>query len=124
MDIPSPFAGVVKEIKIKVGDKVAQGGVILSMDVSDEAAKPAAVVVPAVAEKPVASIPEPTRPAPEPPKTIAPAKTPVPVGESAVVATGKLSHASPSVRKFARELGVNLALVQGSAAKNLSLIHI
>ncbi len=118
MDIPSPFAGVVKEIKIKVGDKVAQGGVILSMDVSDEAAKPAAVVAPVVAEKPVASIPEPTRPAPEPPKTIAPAKTPVPVGESAVVATGKLSHASPSVRKFARELGVNLALVQGSAAKN------
>ena len=118
MDIPSPFAGVVKEIKIKVGDKVAQGGVILSMDVSDEAAKPATVVAPTVVEKPVALIPEPTRPAPEPPKTIAPAKTPVPVGESAVVATGKLSHASPSVRKFARELGVNLALVQGSAAKN------
>ena len=118
MDIPSPFAGVVKEIKIKVGDKVAQGGVILSMDVSDEAAKPATVVAPTVVEKPVASIPEPTRPAPEPPKTIAPAKTQVPVGESAVVATGKLSHASPSVRKFARELGVNLALVQGSAAKN------
>jgi len=118
MDIPSPFAGVVKEIKIKVGDKVAQGGVILSMDVSDEAAKPATVVAPTVVEKPVASIPEPTRPAPEPPKTIAPAKTPVPVGESAVVATGKLMHASPSVRKFARELGVNLALVQGSAAKN------
>ncbi len=118
MDIPSPFAGVVKEIKIKVGDKVAQGGVILSMDASDEAAKPATVVAPTVVEKPVASIPEPTRPAPEPPKTIAPAKTPVPVGESAVVATGKLSHASPSVRKFARELGVNLALVQGSAAKN------
>ena len=118
MDIPSPFAGVVKEIKIKVGDKVAQGGVILSMDVSDEVAKPATVVAPTVVEKPVASIPEPTRPAPEPPKTIAPAKTPVPVGESAVVATGKLMHASPSVRKFARELGVNLALVQGSAAKN------
>ena len=118
MDIPSPFAGVVKEIKIKVGDKVAQGGVILSMDASDEAAKPATVVAPTVVEKPVALIPEPTRPAPEPPKTIAPAKTPVPVGESAVVATGKLSHASPSVRKFARELGVNLALVQGSAAKN------
>ena len=118
MDIPSPFAGVVKEIKIKVGDKVAQGGVILSMDASDEAAKPATVVAPTVVEKPVALIPEPTRPAPEPPTTIAPAKTPVPVGESAVVATGKLSHASPSVRKFARELGVNLALVQGSAAKN------
>ena len=117
MDIPSPFAGVVKEIKIKIGDKVAQGGLILSMDISDEVAKPA-VAATLVAEKPVASIPEPSRPAPEPPKTIAPAKTPVPVGESVVVAIGKLSHASPSVRKFARELGVNLALVQGSAVKN------
>jgi pyruvate dehydrogenase E2 component (dihydrolipoamide acetyltransferase) len=40
------------------------------------------------------------------------------VGEHVVVATGKLSHASPSIRKFARELGVNLALVKGSGAKN------
>ena len=126
MDIPSPVAGVVKEVKMKVGDKAAQGGLILTVDVSDAAAKPAAAkpaeVKPApVAAQPAAvtiSIPEPTRPAPEPPKTIVPAHQPAPVGESAVTASGKLSHASPSVRKFARELGVNLALVQGSAAKN------
>jgi pyruvate dehydrogenase E2 component (dihydrolipoamide acetyltransferase) len=119
MDIPSPFAGVVKEVKMKVGDKAAQGSLIITMDVSDAAAPAQAVevktetpVVPAIA------IPEPSRPASEPPKTIAPVRQPVPVGESAVVDAGKLSHASPSVRKFARELGVNLAHVKGSAAKN------
>ena len=126
MDIPSPFAGVVKELKMKVGDKAAQGGLILTMDVSDTAAAPVEEVEAAAppqpaAEKPVAAavaIPEPSRPAPEPPKTIAPAQQPVPVGDSAVVDAGKLSHASPSVRKFARELGVNLAFVKGSAPKN------
>ncbi|MES2182248.1 MAG: dihydrolipoyllysine-residue acetyltransferase [Pseudomonadota bacterium] len=127
MDIPAPFSGIVKEIKIKVGDKAAQGGLILTMDVSDAAAKPAEIkpaevtpapVPPVIAEPVAVAIPEPTRPAPEPPKTIAPAHQPVPVAASAVIANGKLSHASPSVRKFARELGVNLAFVQGSAAKN------
>ncbi|HSH55040.1 MAG TPA: dihydrolipoyllysine-residue acetyltransferase [Methylotenera sp.] len=125
MDIPAPFAGVVKEVKIKVGDKAAQGGLILTMDVSDVAAKPveakAAEAKPApAANKPAAkvAIPEPTRPAPEPPKPIAPAHKPVPVGESVVAAAGKLSHASPSVRKFARELGVNLEFVKGSGPKS------
>ncbi|PKO50519.1 MAG: branched-chain alpha-keto acid dehydrogenase subunit E2, partial [Betaproteobacteria bacterium HGW-Betaproteobacteria-20] len=123
MDIPAPFAGVVKEVKMKVGDKASEGSLILTMDVSAAAApsktaesKPA--VPPAATPVAAVAIPEPSRPAPEPPKTIAPVQKPAPVGESVVVATGKLSHASPSVRKFARELGVNLALVKGSAAKN------
>ncbi len=125
MDIPSPFSGVVKELKMKVGDKAAQGSLILTMDVSDSTAvsleQIKAVAPQPAAEKPVVAavaIPEPSRPAPEPPKTIAPAQQPVPVGASAVVDAGKLSHASPSVRKFARELGVNLAFVKGSAPKN------
>ncbi len=120
MDIPAPFAGVVKEVKIKVGDKAAQGTLIMTMDVSDAAAAAPAAAVKAepVAETPKVAIPEPTRPAPEPPKPIAPVNQPVPVGESAVVAPGKLSHASPSIRKFARELGVNLALVKGTGPKN------
>ena len=125
MDIPSPFSGVVKEVKMKVGDKVAQGSLIITMDVSDAVSTPV-VEKPAATEKsavvkeaiPEREIPQPTRPAPEPPKTIAPAHQPVPVGESAIVDSGKISHASPSVRKFARELGVNLAFVKGSAAKN------
>jgi len=123
MDIPAPYAGVVKEVKIKVGDKASEGTLIMTMDVSDAAAKPAAVqaapaAAPVAAEAPKAVIPEPTRPAPEPPKQVQPAHQPVPVGEHVVVAAGKLSHASPSIRKFARELGVNLALVKGSGAKN------
>ncbi len=122
MDIPAPFAGVVKEVKIKVGDKASEGTLIMTMDVSEAAAAPAEPAAPAkaepVAEAPKVVIPEPTRPAPEPPKPIAPVNQPVPVGESAVVAPGKLSHASPSIRKFARELGVNLALVTGTGPKN------
>jgi pyruvate dehydrogenase E2 component (dihydrolipoamide acetyltransferase) len=122
MDIPSPHAGIVKEVKMKVGDKVAQGALIITMEVSDSIAiqEPEVNVVPQVAAaNPTAgSIPEPSRPSPEPPKTIAPVQQPIPVAASAVVEAGKLSHASPSVRKFARELGVNLALVKGSAPKN------
>jgi len=127
MHIPAPFGGTVKEVKVKVGDKVSEGSLILIVDASETEAP----AKPAEAEKPVAppapatpaadvkvDIPEPTRPAPEPPKVIQPASTPNPIGASAIVASGKLAHASPSVRKFARELGVDLALVQGSGRKN------
>lgn len=124
MDIPAPFAGVVKEVKVKVGDKIAQGHLILTLE-SVEAASPAASPVlapsPALAkavEVPKTTIPEPSRPAPEPAQKIQPAHQPLPVGESVVANGGKISHASPSVRKFARELGVNLSLVNGSGAKN------
>ena len=128
MDIPAPFAGVVKEVKIKIGDKIAQGHLLLTLEASSSAetkptekvaeAKPApAVVTPKVAI-PEANIPQPSRPAPEPPKQVQPAHQPLPVGESVMVNGTKTSHASPSVRKFARELGVNLALVKGSASKS------
>ncbi|MFM9914050.1 MAG: dihydrolipoyllysine-residue acetyltransferase [Methylophilaceae bacterium] len=127
MDIPAPFGGTVKEVKMKVGDKAAQGGLILTLD---------AAAAPAPAEKPSAratatpmvssvmvdekavAIPQPTHPVAEPPKVIQPHATPNPVAASSAVAGGKLAHASPSIRKFARELGVNLALVTGSGAKN------
>lgn len=122
MDIPAPFAGVVKEVKIKVGDKASEGTLIMTMDVTDAVATPAveqsAPVAAPAGQVPKVVIPEPTRPAPEPPKPIAPAQQPAPVGEHVVVASGKLSHASPSIRRFARELGVNLALVKGSGPKN------
>ncbi len=129
MDIPAPFAGVVKEVKINVGDKIAQGHLILTLEAASAAeSKPAEVKPAPVAEAPKAAqattnsiaqpIPEPSRPAPAPPKQVQPAHQPLPVGESVVVNAGKASHASPSVRKFARELGVNLAFISGSAPKN------
>lgn len=129
MDIPAPLAGVVKEIKLKVGDKIAQGHLILTLEADSAAASkrttaPAEVIpgskTPTSAAKEVmtAVIPEPSRPAPEPPKPVQPAHQPLPVAESAVVNAGKTSHASPSVRKFARELGVNLSFVKGSATKD------
>lgn len=124
MDIPAPFAGVVKEVKIKVGDKIAQGHLLLTLEVVETAAPEASPILahsPApvkAVETPKTAIPEPSRPAPEPPKKVQPTHQPLPVGESVVVNGGKMSHASPSVRKFARELGVNLAIVKGSASKN------
>ena len=137
MDIPAPFAGVIKEVKLKVGDKIAQGHLMLTLEAAQESAeaktaapeaniheasspapiKTIEIEAPKIST-PVAEIPTPSRPAPEPAQKIQPAHQPLPVAESAVVNGGKHSHASPSVRKFARELGVDLALVTGSAPKN------
>ncbi len=123
MDIPAPFAGVVKEVKVKVGDKVSQGSLILTLEAQAGAevkAEPKVQSQAVVAEAPkvAVAVPEPSRPAPEPPKQVQPLHQPAPVGERVEVAAGKLAHASPSVRKFARELGVNLALVKASGPKN------
>jgi pyruvate dehydrogenase E2 component (dihydrolipoamide acetyltransferase) len=122
MDIPAPFAGTVQEVKLKVGDKAAKGVLILTLDVAEAGVVAAEQATPPMDEVntvPVpVTIPEATRPAPEPPKPIAPEKTPDPIGAHIATVIGKLAHASPSIRKFARELGVNLALVSGSGPKN------
>jgi pyruvate dehydrogenase E2 component (dihydrolipoamide acetyltransferase) len=120
MDIPSPFSGTVKEVKIKVGDKAAQGTLVALIEAAEgaaaatEAPKPAAPAPVAVA---VADIPPPSRPVPEVPKPIAPQGTPNPVAARAEFAPGKNPHASPSVRKFARELGADLTRITGSGPK-------
>ncbi len=137
MDIPAPFGGTVKEVKTRVGDKIAQGHLILTLEaieaaISSTTASPAANIHAASGPAPIMTertpaaetpkvdpaIPTPSRPAPAPVQKIQPAHQPLPVAENVVTNGTKASHASPSVRKFARELGVNLALVQGSASKN------
>jgi len=124
MDIPSPFSGTVKEIKLKVGDKVSQGVLIALVEAAEgavEAPKPAAAsVAPAPATTAAVAAPEippPSRPVPKVPKPIAPQGTPNPVAARAEFAPGKNPHASPSVRKFARELGADLTRVTGSGPK-------
>jgi pyruvate dehydrogenase E2 component (dihydrolipoamide acetyltransferase) len=122
MDIPSPFTGTVKEVKIKVGDKVAQGALIAMVEVTEGAAAPAEApkaAAPAAPAPKVANVevPPPSRPVPEVPKPIAPQHTPNPVAARVEFAPGKNPHASPSVRKFARELGADLTRVTGSGPK-------
>jgi len=109
MDVPSPAAGIVKDIRIKVGDKVSAGVLVLTLEAGGAAQQP-------VAPAPAVAAPPPARPAPPP----HPAKSaPAPAAPPAVVdeaGFGK-SHASPSVRRFARELGVDLSRVKGSGPK-------
>jgi pyruvate dehydrogenase E2 component (dihydrolipoamide acetyltransferase) len=112
MEIPSPEAGVVKSIKIKVGDKVSEGSVLLVMEA--EGAAPAAVEK-AVETRPAAA--KETPPAPSAPSAPSVVTRVEPVPAEPKDAVTALPHASPSIRKFARELGVDLALVQGSGPK-------
>jgi len=118
MEIPSSHAGVVTEIKVKIGDKVAEGSLLVIVEASGAAAAPAAA---AAATAPVAAAPAPSvATAPITPAPAAPVAVAAPAAVvSAPVATagaGK-AHASPSIRKFARELGVDLTRVAGSGQK-------
>ena len=114
MDVPSSAAGVVKEIKVKVGDRVAQGTVVVLVEAAAAQAEAPAQAAPA----PVAQATPTPPPAPVVP---APATAPVPAPIAAAVAPalplGGHTHASPSVRVFARELGVDLAKVKASGPK-------
>jgi pyruvate dehydrogenase E2 component (dihydrolipoamide acetyltransferase) len=119
MEVPSSHAGMVKEVRIKVGDKVSQGDVVCLLEVSEAgAAEVAAKPAPAAAVAAPAATPA-AEPAPAPvvatpaPLVTAPSSAPVKVDE----ASFRTAHASPSVRKFARELGVDLGAVSGSGPK-------
>ena len=110
MEVPSPAAGKVKEILLKVGDKVAQGSPILVLEgAGGAAARPAAPAPSAPAAAPRAEAPAPLP---------APSRAPPVAMEAAAEPAGAKPHASPSVRKFARELGVELSKVRGSGPKN------
>ncbi len=112
MEIPSPAAGVVKELKVKVGDKVSEGSPVLVIE--SQGGAPAA----APAQERKEAGPAPAAPKPESvPAAAAPIPRPSPVPPEPREANGARPHASPSVRKFARELGVDLAKVRGSGPK-------
>lgn len=114
MEIPSTHAGVIKEVKLAVGDKVAEGAVIALIEASDGVAVENKVeeVAPAPAQTqatPAAPVQQETKVEP----TLAESVPYAPDNKSGI----KHSHASPSVRQFGRELGVNLSLVTGSGVK-------
>lgn len=123
MEVPSTHAGLVQKLLVKVGDKVSQGSDILEITISASTAAPAKTESAPVAQAAPAAAPAPTQPAvvssnagqmaSEPPQR----ESPTSAFADANVPLRNLPHASPSVRKFARELGVDLSLVQGTGSK-------
>ena len=117
MEIPSSHAGVVKEIKVALGDKVKEGSLVLLLEAADGAVQATA---PAPAAAPAAAAPAAATPAAvaaPAPVSAAPAPAAAEPAHNPSAAAIGLPHASPSVRKFARELGVPLAEVKGSGLK-------
>ena len=108
MDVPSSHSGIVKEVKVKVGDNLSEGSVVLILESGSPTAAASAPAAPV-------SAPAVKAPAVEPPIARAPAPPPVSNAPAPVDTT--VSHASPSVRKFARELGVTIGQVKGSGPK-------
>jgi pyruvate dehydrogenase E2 component (dihydrolipoamide acetyltransferase) len=131
MEIPSSHAGVVKELQVKLGDKVKQGSIVLKLETADVAAAApvvAAAVAPVAAIAPVVAAPPVAVAAVSVAAAVAHAAVAVvaapavavvaaPAHQPANALSGDLPHASPSVRKFARELGVPLNEVKGSGPK-------
>ena len=113
MDVPSSHSGVVKELKVKVGDSISEGAIVLILEAGGAAASPTTTQVAPVATPSVSSAP--AAPQVEPPIVRAPA--PPPISNTPVEVDPTASHASPSVRKFARELGVTIHQVKGSGPK-------
>jgi pyruvate dehydrogenase E2 component (dihydrolipoamide acetyltransferase) len=118
MDLPSSSSGKIQQVHIKVGDKVKEGTLIATLEVSDTAATPSKPAAePAVVTAPVETTAVPT---PEAPKIAAVKPEPTPVTQSEPVPVSSNStraHATPSVRLFARELGVDLSKIPSGSGR-------
>ena len=110
MDVPSSHSGVVKEVRVKIGDSLSEGSVVIMLEEGASSAA-APVEVPTL----VAAAPQAKSPAVEPPIKLAP--PPPLVSSTPPTSDDTVSHASPSVRKFARELGVTVSQVKGTGPK-------
>ncbi|HET7675054.1 MAG TPA: biotin/lipoyl-containing protein, partial [Gammaproteobacteria bacterium] len=125
LDVPAPFAGKIKTMKVKSGDKVSEGDVIMIVEAATEAEGKQEETQPEADKEKEEKKPEAPKPPaeekkekkaeqpPEQPRQPAARELP-PIDEKAF----SQAHASPSVRKFARELGVDLGRVSGSGRKN------
>jgi len=113
MDVPSTHAGTVKEVFINVGDKVKQGSVVIKLETSGGTATEASPTTAPVAQAPAAPVETPAKVAP----TTAPASSPVPHHPQAGTSKKGTIYSSPSIRRIAREFGVDLTQVKGSGNK-------
>ena len=134
MEVPAPFDGIVRELKVKLGDALSAGSVVALIEpavaevgkpavavsapvapTAAPAATPAAVAPAAPAAAVVSAAPAPSPATNAHPPTVLPTRTPPVAFDAESLQPGKVPHASPAVRLFARELGVDLAQVTGSA---------
>jgi pyruvate dehydrogenase E2 component (dihydrolipoamide acetyltransferase) len=135
MEVPAPFAGTIREMKLKVGDEVSEGTVIALLETDGAAVSSSPSPAPGegrgegvqAPSKPTAPTPQPAKAAPEPPPTpiagegVQPGNTPegdiphprLPL-DASVVMSGDVPYATPAIRAFARELGVDIRQVKGS----------
>ena len=107
MEVPAPFAGVVKEILVKSGDKVSTGSLIMRFEVAGAAPAPVAQ----------AAAPAPQAAAPAPAAQPAQSGNVAGLSQEQVVASAGYAHATPVIRRLAREFGVNLDKVKGTGRK-------
>jgi len=116
MEVPSSIAGVVKEIKVKVGDEISEGHVVALIEAAGAAPAPAPAAANAAAPAQAAPAPVPAPAAAPVVASGSPTSPPINFGADTVM-PDKVPYASPAVRLFARELGVDLAQVKGSERK-------
>ena len=114
MEMPSPMAGIIREIKVKEGDHVKEGSLVALLEPISRPAADAPAKIEAVVETPAAVVEVPVESSvPKP----SPVERPAPVAPIADMHSSQQVHASPAVRKIAREFGVDLSQVAGSGRK-------